>query len=133
MVNSCHHAANSSFALWNFLKIIFKNILTLGWLNQQMQNPWIQRADCTSHLFLNPSHPAFKSYSTISAKFLLPTLIFAFHLCEPRPYPKASTKVVRLNLLAHLYEEYWLHLKKVRSIPEGLSSSLQFSVYHFIL
>lgn len=38
-------AANSSFAFWGFLEFLL--IFTVyGWLNPQMQNLRIQRADC---------------------------------------------------------------------------------------
>lgn len=42
-VNSCWHVVNSSFASWNLMKFFFFN----PWLNLQMGNWQIRRADCT--------------------------------------------------------------------------------------
>ena len=44
-VNSCQYIVNSSFAFWNFQEL-FQIFLIQGWLNVQMQNPRIQKANC---------------------------------------------------------------------------------------
>ena len=37
---------NSSFAIWNFLEFFFQIFSIRGWLNPQMWNAGIWRADC---------------------------------------------------------------------------------------
>lgn len=38
--------ANSNFAFWNFLGLLFSNMFICGWLIPWTWNPQIQRADC---------------------------------------------------------------------------------------
>lgn len=47
-VNSCLSAANSSFAVWNFLEFLPQIFSIHSWLNLQMQNWHWLRANCTS-------------------------------------------------------------------------------------
>ena len=46
MLCSCQHGENSSFVCWNFFLEIFSDIFICSWLNPQMWNVWIWRANC---------------------------------------------------------------------------------------
>ena len=47
-VNGCWHVANSGSAFWNFLEFFSQIFSIHGWLNPQVQNWWIWRADFLS-------------------------------------------------------------------------------------